>query len=88
MKLRPNQMQVTISFDPKRERFERLHQRGAKMFGGYWLSINDAIAQAAMPDIDIGNAAVKELLSLIAMRVLVRMESLKLITANREEEAK
>lgn len=84
MKLRPNERNVVIAYDPKGERFRRLHDDGAKTFGRYWLSINDSIAQAAMPSIDLSDPAAKELLSLIAMRVLVRMESMKLITGNRE----
>lgn len=76
---------VEVRFDETQEQFAQIHKNGARIFGTMWLSINESVANTASSHVDIADPAVKEMLSHISLRILTRLEALKLVKANREE---
>lgn len=66
---------VVIKYDRTRQVFEMLHAAGAEKFTGAWLSSNMAIAEHCQSRTDVSNPAIKELLSLAALRSLIRLKA-------------
>lgn len=65
---------VLIRYDQSRKIFELLHSKGSQKFKGAWLAANMAIAEHCQSRVDISDPAAKELLSLAALRILMRLE--------------
>lgn len=65
---------ISITYDATMGQFEALHKAGSEKFGAAWLDANMAITEYCQSRVDISEPAVKELLSLAALRVLMRLQ--------------
>jgi len=68
-------MKIEIKHDRSGETTQKLHEKGAKDFAGAWLSINMAIAEHARSRTDVSTPAMRELLALVALRSLMRLQA-------------
>jgi hypothetical protein len=62
-----------VRYDISQKAMEEIHIHGASQFRAAWLHANEAVAQHASSRTNVSDPAMRELLSFVTLRILMRL---------------